>query len=245
MKQTQENDYFNESYIPSLVRVGRIVLLAAIVYFFIPFLWTWLGKGVMPHWKEIAGASVIWLMMQLPWYISEPIAYFPVQGITGMLICSLAGNASNMRMPCALTAQKAAGVKPGTQQGTLVSTIAIAATCFVSIGILAVFVIAGQSVLNMLPDSVTNSLSLMLPALFGCVFAQFMGEDLPTAGFCMAIGLGIMIIGNTGVLNWIPFDGVYLLEMLLPIMGGIAFAYAMQKRRMAKKGSDAKGEEQT
>ncbi len=236
---TQEKDYFNGKYMPSLVIIGRVILSLAMFYFFIPFLWTWFGKGIVPQWKEIAGASVIWLMIQLPWYISEPIAYFPIQGVTGMLICSLAGNSSNMRIPCALTAQKAAGVNPGTQQGTLVSTIAIAATCFVSIGILAVFVVGGQTILNLLPDSVTNSLSLMLPALFGCIFAQFMGEDLPTAGFCMAIGIGILLIGNTGVLNWIPFDGVYLLEMLLPIFGAIIFAYNMQKRRKAKE--EAKG----
>lgn len=242
-KNTQEKDYFNGKYIPSLVIVGRIILSLAIFYFFLPFLWTWFGRGIEPQWKEILGASAIWLMMQLPWYISEPIAYFPVQGVTGMLICSLAGNSSNMRIPCALTAQKAAGVNPGTQQGTLISTIAIAATCFVSIGILAIFVIGGQSVLNMLPASVTNSLSLMLPALFGCVFAQFMGEDIPTAGFCMAIGIGILMIGNTGILDGIPFDGVYLIEMLLPIFGGIIFAYKMQKRRNAKKAAAEGAEE--
>jgi len=240
---TQEKDYFNSKYMPSLVIIGRIILSLAMFYFFVPFLWTWFGKGIQPQWKEIAGASAIWLMMQLPWYISEPIAYFPIQGVTGMLVCALAGNSSNMRIPCALTAQKAAGVKPGTQPGTLVSTIAISATCFVSIGILAIFVIGGQAILNMLPDSVTNSLSLMLPSLFGCVFAQFMGEDLPTAGFCMAIGIGILLIGNTGVLNWIPFDGVYLIEMLLPIFGAIIFAYNMQKRRKAKEAASGGTEE--
>lgn len=242
-KNTQEKDFFNGKYIPSLVVVGRIILSLAIFYFFLPFLWTWFGRGVEPQWKEILGASAIWLMMQLPWYISEPIAYFPVQGVTGMLICSIAGNSSNMRIPCALTAQKAAGVNPGTQQGTLISTIAIAATCFISVGILAIFVIGGQSVLNMLPASVTNSLSLMLPALFGCVFAQFMGEDIPTAGFCMVIGIGILMIGNTGVLDGIPFDGVYLIEMLLPIFGAIIFAYKMQKRRNAKKAAAEGAEE--
>ena len=60
-----------------------------------------------------------------------------------------------MRMPCAITAQKAAGVDPGTQKGSLISTIAISITCFVSIGILAVAVFAGQAALSRLPASVS------------------------------------------------------------------------------------------
>ena len=176
-------DVYNKEYLPSIVRVGRFVLLASTLFFFAPFLYTWIGWGVTPDWPAIVKGTFAWLLINLPWWISEPVAYFPVQGVTGMLLCSLAGNASNMRMPCAITAQKAAGVDPGTQKGSLISTIAISITCFVSIGILAVAVFAGQAALSRLPASVSNGLSLLLPALFGCIFAQFLSGMKKAAPF--------------------------------------------------------------
>lgn len=228
------NEYFEKSYMKSIVKVGRIVLLFSMVYFFVPFLWTWFVKGIQPDWSAIATGTMLWFMINLPWYLSEPIAYFPVQGVTGMIICTLAGNSSNMRMPIAISTQKAVGVKPGTKEGTIISTIAIATTCFVSILILAFFIIAGQAILNLLPDSVTNAISYMLPALFGAVFAQFLDGHEVLGVISLVIGVGIMIIGNNGGLSFIPGDGVYLVEMLLPILGTIALGILMEKKKVKK-----------
>lgn len=87
-------DVYNKEYLPSIVRVGRFVLLASTLFFFAPFLYTWIGWGVTPDWPAIVKGTFAWLLINLPWWISEPVAYFPVQGVTGMLLCSLAGNAS-------------------------------------------------------------------------------------------------------------------------------------------------------
>ena len=158
------------------MRVGRFVLLASTFIFLCSIFYIpGLDGGVTPDWPAIVKGTFAWLLINLPWWISEPVAYFPVQGVTGMLLCSLAGNASNMRMPCAITAQKAAGVDPGTQKGSLISTIAISITCFVSIGILAVAVFAGQAVLSRLPASVSNGLSLLPPGVCsGVSLSQFL-----------------------------------------------------------------------
>lgn len=233
-------DIYNEEYLPSIVRVGRFVLLASTLFFFVPFLYTWIGWGIKPEWPAILKGSFAWLLINLPWWISEPVAYFPVQGITGMLLCSLAGNASNMRMPCAITAQKAAGVAPGTQQGSLFSTIAISITCFVSIGILAVAVVAGQAALSRLPASVSDGLSLLLPALFGCIFAQFLDGNEKSGVFSSVIALGVLLLYNNGFLSAIPADGGSIIVMLVPILGTIAFAYATAKKK-AKQTESAKG----
>ena len=36
-------DVYNKEYLPSIVRVGRFVLLASTLFFFAPFLYTWMG----------------------------------------------------------------------------------------------------------------------------------------------------------------------------------------------------------
>lgn len=228
------NDYYNKNYLGSIVKVGRIVLLFSMVYFFVPFLWTWLIKGIQPTWSAIATGCFLWFMINLPWYLSEPIAYFPVQGVTGMIICTLAGNSSNMRMPIAISTQKAVGVEPGTKEGTIIATIAIATTCFISIGILAIFILVGQALLNVLPESVTSAITFMLPALLGAVFAQFLIGQEVLGAIAMAIGLGIMLLGNNGFLSFIPGDGVYLVEMLLPIIGTIAIGILLEKNKQKK-----------
>ncbi|WP_321005408.1 hypothetical protein [Enterocloster bolteae] len=75
-------DVYNKEYLPSIVRVGRFVLLASTLFFFAPFLYTWIGWGVMPDWPAIVKGTFAWLLINLPWWISEPVAYFPVQGET-------------------------------------------------------------------------------------------------------------------------------------------------------------------
>ena len=230
--------YYNESYIKPIIKVGRIVLIGSMIYFFLPFLWTWFFKGIQPDWAKIGEATVLWAILNLPWWISDPFAYFPVQGITGQLFCTLAGNASNLRMPCAIGAQKACGVEPGTKEGSIVSTIAIATTAFVSIGILAIGVIAGQAILNALPDSVTNSLSLMLPALLGAVFAAFLDGNEILAVICMALSLITIHLTNSGVFGY--SDIVWLIQMFIPIFGTIAIGMLMRKRQLKKSGESTK-----
>ena len=133
-----------------------------------------------------------------------------------------------MRMPCAITAQKAAGVDPGTQKGSLISTIAISITCFVSIGILAVAVFAGQAALSRLPASVSNGLSLLLPALLGVSLPNFCLEMKKAAPFP---ALGVLLLYKKGFLSAIPADGGSIIVMLVPILGTMAFAYATAKKK--------------
>lgn len=235
-------DVYNKEYLPSIVRVGRFVLLASTLFFFAPFLYTWIGCGITPKWTAILKGTFAWLLINLPWWISEPVAYFPVQGITGMLLCSLAGNASNMRMPCAITAQKAAGVDPGTQKGSLISTIAISITCFVSIAILAIAVLAGQVVLSRLPASVSEGLSLLLPALFGCIFAQFLVGNEKSGAFSILIAIGVLLLYQKGFLNAIPADGGSIIVMLVPIIGTMVFAYAAVKKEGKQTGAKERTE---
>ncbi len=83
-------DVYNKEYLPSIVRVGRFVLLASTLFSLLHFYIPGLDGG---H-TGLAGyrkGHFAWLLINLPWWISEPVAYFPVQGVTGMLLCSLAG----------------------------------------------------------------------------------------------------------------------------------------------------------
>ena len=59
------------------------------------------------------------------WFV-EPISYFPIVGVAGTYMAFVSGNISNLRIPCAMIAQKAAGVEPGTDRGSIVATLGMA-----------------------------------------------------------------------------------------------------------------------
>ena len=102
------------------------------------------------------------------WFV-EPISYFPIVGVAGTYMAFVSGNFSNLRIPCAMIAKKAAGVEPGTDRGSIVATLGMAVSIIVNVIILAAGIFAGAQVLQQLPEIVVNALQLLLPALVGAI----------------------------------------------------------------------------
>ena len=50
----------------------------------------------------------------------------------------------------------------------------------------------------------------------------------------MGISLLLLVAGNKGMLSFIPGDGVYLIQMLVPIIGTIALGMLLEKRKLKK-----------
>lgn len=218
-----ENIYKDE-YLPSIVKTGRLILSASLVVFFMPFLVSWFVYGIQPNWGAIIQGVVAWVIMNAPWWLSEPISYFPVLGVAGTFISFLSGNGSNMRMPCAIASQKASGVLPGTIQGSIISTIGISVSVFVNIGILTIGVLLGQAVLSALPPSVTEALNFLLPALYGCVFAQFLSSNKKSGVTAMVLAIGTLLLYNN-ILSFLPS----IIKMLVPIFGTMLVAFFLAK----------------
>lgn len=223
-------DKYHNVYIPSLIRIGRIIFIISLLLFFCPFLISWFVYGVTPQWSQIGKASLAWLVINAPWWIIEPISFFPVLGIPGLFISFLSGNGTNMRMPCALAAQKATDTHPGTIQGGIISAIGISASVFVNLAILAAGVFVGQQFLSLLPPSATAAMDFLLPALFGCVIAQYSEGNTSTGIIALVLGVGSLMMKNHGMFNWFPIDPS-IPAMLLPIFGTMAIAYFTSKNK--------------
>ena len=215
---------YREQFLPQITRVGRFIMVISLLLFFVPFFVLWFVYGVQPQWSHLVKALVPWLLINLPWWISNPISYFPILGIPGTLLCFLSGNIANMRIPAGVAAQKAAEVEAGSEKGILMSTIGVSMSVYVNLFILAAGVIAGEAVLSALPQSFSDALGYLLPSLFGCVFASFMVGN----GFASAVAIGsalLLTIGyNSGMFGFIPFD-TSIFVMLLPIAAAVAAAY--------------------
>lgn len=232
-----EKEVYEKQYVPGIVRIGRIIMSVALLVFFLPFLGLWLVFGIQPSWPQILQASFARILINAPWWVMEPISYFPVLGIPGTFIASLAGNSSNMRMPCATAAQKAADTKPGTIQGQLIATIGVCISVFVNLLVLIIGVVLGAAALSALPQSVTDALNFLLPALYGCVFAQFLKGNEFAAAAAVGFALAALLAYRAGWFNWMPISPS-IMTMLVPIIGTVALVYFVFRNKAEAKASE-------
>ena len=76
-----------------------------------------------------------------PVAIVEFLVYTPMLGVGGSYLAFLTGNLTNLKIPCAMSARELTGVKPGTPENEIVSTISIASSAIVTMLVLAVGVL--------------------------------------------------------------------------------------------------------
>lgn len=198
----EEKGIFRNSFIPWIIKWGRGLNLFGVLLCFGPCIALAI-MGFLPPWGAFAAALAIQLPMVMSAYIYEPISYFAVLGIPGSYMAFLSGNISNLRVPASAIAQEAAGVKEGSDEGTIIATIGIAVSTFVNIIILTIGVFAGAWILSKLPPVVTQVLNLLLPALFAALLANNVTKNPKLALVGVPLGGLMVVLLNSGALNFL------------------------------------------
>lgn len=181
-----ENAY-EKDYLPYIIKWGRRTNWTGVVLSFGPALALAVVFGVIPPFTAILnGFIAIAGAVGVVWFV-EPISYFPIVGVAGTYMAFISGNIGNLRIPCAMVAQKVAGVEPGTNQGSIIATLGMAVSIVVNTAILTAGILAGAQVLGKMPQSVIAALQFLLPALFGAIFVQFALKKLKLAPIVLAI----------------------------------------------------------
>lgn len=214
------NTYYSKTYIPNIVKWGRLTMLLGILTCFLPAFVISFVYGYMPPVSAIIAGTISQISVSGAFYVVEPISYFPILGIPGTYLTFLSGNTSNMRVPCSSVAQEAAGVKMGSEQGSVVSTIGISVSILVNIVILTVGAIAGSSIINAMPQGARDALNFLLPALYGAVFGQFAISRPKLAGVAVVIAFGMNWILKNGFLSFLPGTPSYVV-ILVAVFGSI------------------------
>lgn len=70
--------------------------------------------------------------------IAEVFTYAPMLGAGGTYLSFVTGNITNLKLPCGLNAMENAGVRANSEEGEVISTIAIASSAITTTVILAV-----------------------------------------------------------------------------------------------------------
>lgn len=227
------NDYYSSTYMPSIIKWGKITMLLGIVTCFLPAIIISFVYGYVPPFSAILAGTISQISVSGAFYIVEPISYFPILGIPGTYLTFLSGNTSNMRIPCASVAQEAAGVEMGTEKGSIISTIGIAMSILINIAILTVGAVAGSAVLSVMPEGVKNALNFLLPALYGAVFGQFAVARPKLGAVAVVIAFGMNWLQKNGFLSFLPGNASYAVT-LAAVFGSILMARVLYKKELAE-----------
>ena len=130
----------NKKYMDKVHSWGRIWCIASLAFFICIPVAICLHLNVWPD-ASIVGKGVASIAFFFVTGIVEVVAYSPMLGAGGTYLSFVSGNIMNLKMPCALNAMENAKVKANTEEGEVITTIAIAASTITTTIIIAVFVL--------------------------------------------------------------------------------------------------------
>ena len=166
------------SYIDSVHRDGTIWNIGVMILLMMFPISVALIFGAAPDW----GALVVGLIATAPMYwavgVVETITFVPMLGAGGSYLSFVTGNISNLKLPCAINALEQNEVSASSEEGEIISTIAIATSSIVTtISILlGVILIVPLSPIFEAPV-LEPAFAQMLPALFGGLGVAFVSKN--------------------------------------------------------------------
>ena len=172
----------NLSYIESVHRDGTIwnlTVMALLVMFPVSLCFIF---GTAPDWK----ALVMGLVATAPMYWAvgaiETVTFVPMLGAGGSYLSFVTGNISNLKLPCAINALEQNEVSANSEEGEVISTIAIATSSIVTTLIIILGVICIVPLTPILEAPVLSpAFAQMLPALFGGLGVAFVSKNWKVA----------------------------------------------------------------
>ena len=166
------------TYIDSVHRAGRIWNIGVMILLLAFPVSVCIIFNTMPDWNSlllglIATAPMYWAVGAI-----ETVTFVPMLGAGGSYLGFVTGNISNLKLPCALNAMEQNGVSANSEEGEVVSTIAIAVSSIVTtvIVILGVVLIVPLTPILQAP-ALQPAFDQILPALFGGLGVAFVSKN--------------------------------------------------------------------
>lgn len=172
----------NLSYMDSVHRDGTIWNLGVMLLLFAFPISVALIFGVIPDWAALGAGLIATAPMYWAVGVIETITYVPMLGAGGSYLSFVTGNISNLKLPCALNALEQNQVSASSEEGEVISTIAIAVSSIVTTVIIIVGVICIVPLSPILQVPVLQpAFEQILPALFGGLGVAFVSKNWKVA----------------------------------------------------------------
>lgn len=215
----------NNSYIENVYSWGnKWNIFMMIILLAFPFLCAIIFKAI-PDWNGLLKGLVATAPMYWAVGVVEVITYIPMLGAGGSYLSFVTGNISNLKLPCALGALEQAGVSADSEEGEIVSTVAIAVSSIVTTAIIIIGVVLIIPLQPILQNPVLEpAFNQILPALFGGLGIVFISKNWKIAIAPIILMLALFI-----------FTGLGSGEVGIMVPVGVLFTIAIS-RIMYKKG---------
>ncbi len=214
------------TYMQSVHRDGLIWNLTAMAFMIAFPVAVAVLFSAMPDWAAVGKGLIATAPMYWAVGIIETITYIPMLGAGGSYLSFVTGNISNLKLPCALNALENAGVKAQSEEGEVVSTIAIAVSSIVTTLIVLLGVVL---IVPLTPVLSSPTLKLafdqMLPALFGGLGVVFISKNVKLAAAPILLMLVLFV--------FVPALNAGTVGIMVPV--GVVFTI-IYARIMYKKG---------
>ena len=186
----------NLTYMDSVHRAGRIWGIAvALILIALPLVLSLVFRSA-PNYEILFKGILATAPMYWAVGIVEIFTYVPMLGAGGTYLSFVTGNISNLKLPCAIDAMERAGVKASSEEGEVISTIAIAVSSIVTTVIIALGVVCIVPLTPILESEVlVPAFDMILPALFGGLAVVFVSKNLKLsiAPICLMLILFIFV----------------------------------------------------
>lgn len=174
--------------------------------------------GVLPDWQGLLWGLIATAPMYWAVGVVETVTYIPMLGAGGSYLSFVTGNISNLKLPCAINALEQAEVKANSEEGEVVSTVAIAVSSIVTTLIIILGVILITPLTPVFESPVlTPAFDQMIPALFGGLGVVFISRNIKIAIAPIALMLVLFIAipalnaGTVGIM--VPVSVLFTLGM--------------------------------
>ena len=206
------------NYIDSVHRDGTIWNLTVMVLLMAFPISLCVIFDTVPDWAALLAGLVATAPMYWAVGVVETITFVPMLGAGGSYLSFVTGNISNLKLPCALNALEQNEVSATSEEGEVVSTIAIAVSSIVTtvIIILGVILIVHLSPVLQAPV-LEPAFDQMLPALFGALGVAFVSKNWKIAIAPIVLMLVLFIFvpaldsGTVGIM--VPVSALFTIGM--------------------------------
>ena len=202
------------TYLDSVHRDGTIWNLSVMVLLLAFPVAVCIIWGTLPEWSSllmglIATAPMYWAVGAI-----ETVTFVPMLGAGGSYLSFVTGNISNLKLPCALNAMEQNGVSANSEEGEVVSTIAIAISSIVTTVIIIIGVVLIVPLTPVLQAPVLQpAFDQILPALFGGLGVAFVSKNWKIAVAPIVLMLALFIFvpalnaGTVGIM--VPVSALF------------------------------------
>ena len=166
------------SNMDSVHRDGRIWNIAMMIIITMFPIVVGIVFSAMPDWAAVGKGLIATAPMYWAVGVVETITYIPMLGAGGSYLSFVTGNISNLKLPCALNALESAEVDVKTEEGEIISTVAIAVSSIVTTVIIVIGVILIIPLSPLLDNpTLKPAFDQLLPALFGALGIVFVSKN--------------------------------------------------------------------